>query len=135
MKTILFTQITLLLLVIPNFSWAQVITVSGYVSNRLNGNVLENVNIFDASSGIGTITNQNGFYRLVLEKGTLKLNITEDGFKSYSQTFELKSDTTLTVMLQPKLNAKNRDKKNDQLHADGKTGKRNEHRRSSDLLK
>ncbi|MCY1719837.1 carboxypeptidase-like regulatory domain-containing protein [Prolixibacteraceae bacterium Z1-6] len=134
MRTIFFTQITLLLFVIPNFSWAQVVTVSGYVSNGINSKSLEYVNIFDSNSGIGTITNQNGFYRLVLEKGILNLNVTETGFKAYSQTFELESDTTLTIVLEPNLNEKSRDKKNPQLQAVGKTGKKDSTRRGFNLF-
>ncbi|WP_346859487.1 carboxypeptidase-like regulatory domain-containing protein [uncultured Draconibacterium sp.] len=125
MKTILFTQITLLLFVIPNFSWAQVITVTGYVNNGINGNALENVTIFEANSGIGTITNQNGFYKLILERGTLKLNVTDGGFKAFTQTLELTSDTTLTVMLEPdSLHDRNRQKKTDESKSDKKEGPR-----------
>ncbi|WP_346854917.1 carboxypeptidase-like regulatory domain-containing protein [uncultured Draconibacterium sp.] len=125
MKTILFTQITLLLFVIPNFSWAQVITVTGYVNNGINGNALENVTIFEANSGIGTITNQNGFYKLILERGTLKLNVTDGGFKAFTQTLELTSDTTLTVMLEPdSIHDKNRQKKTDESKSDKKEGPR-----------
>ncbi|WP_346863908.1 carboxypeptidase-like regulatory domain-containing protein [uncultured Draconibacterium sp.] len=125
MKTILFTQITLLLFVIPNFSWAQVITVTGYVNNGTNGNALENVTIFEVNSGIGTITNQNGFYKLILERGTLKLNVTDGGFKAFTQTLELTSDTTLTVMLEPdSLHDRNRQKKTDESKSDKKEGPR-----------
>jgi len=122
MRTILFTQITLLLFVIPNFSWAQVVTVTGYVNNGFNGSALENVTIFEANSGIGTITNQNGFYKLILEKGTLNLSITDGGFKSFSQILELKSDTTLTVMLEPNEVEKSRQKKNDEEKSGKKEG-------------
>jgi hypothetical protein len=125
MKTILFTQITLLLFVIPNFSWAQVITVTGYVNNGINGNALENVTIFEANSGIGTITNQNGFYKLILERGTLKLNVTDGGFKAFTQTLELTSDTILTVMLEPdSIHDKSRQKKAEELKSDKKEGQR-----------
>ena len=67
MKTILTTSISLLLYLLPAVSWAQFVTVSGYINDNSNGKALENVSIFEANSGIGTITNQNGFYRLGIE--------------------------------------------------------------------
>lgn len=127
MKTILITQFTLFLFVIPNFSLAQFITVSGYVNNAVNGSSLENVSIFETNSEIGTITNQNGFYKLVLDAGLLNLTISESGFKQFTQKFDLESDTTLIFKLQPNSNEKNRQKKNNQVDANMKLGKESGH--------
>lgn len=124
MKTILISLLALLLIIIPGFSWAQLVTVTGYVNNGTNGQAMENVNIFEANSGIGTITNQFGFYKLMLEKGTLNLSVSNDGFKPYSQKLEIVADTTLRVNLQPKLSIKSKEKKEQDLHADVKTDKK-----------
>lgn len=134
MKTILITHLTLLFFVIPNFSWAQLITVSGYVNNITNGEAMENVSIFESNSKIGTITNQNGFYKLVLEKGNLQLTITDSGFKPYVQTLELVSDTTLVVQLQPNLHTKNRQKKDNELHAGVKADKKSGNKKGFKLF-
>lgn len=129
MKTILIIPFTILLLLIPNFSWAQFISVSGYVNNSKNGKALENVSIFEANSGIGTISNQNGFYKLLLEKGSINLNITNDGFQTFSKAMDIKSDTTLVVQLQPSINVKARHKKGDELHAGVKIDKKSNTRK------
>lgn len=116
MKTILITHFILLLLVIPNFSWAQLVSVSGYV-NDSNGKALKNVSIFEANSGIGTITNENGFYKLTLDKGAMNLKISDNGFQPLQKQLELSSDTTFVVKLQPLTHSKKQRKHND-LHAD-----------------
>lgn len=124
MKTILLTHIIILLLLAPNISRSQVITITGYVNNQLNGKALENVSIYEENSGIGTITNQNGFYKLILPEGDMELKISDNGFKDYSEHFEIKSDTTLMVKLQPEVSSKHRDKKNHQLEAKAKNQKK-----------
>nr|WP_319511935.1 carboxypeptidase-like regulatory domain-containing protein [uncultured Draconibacterium sp.] len=126
MKTVLITQFALLLLVIPGMSWAQIVSISGYVNNGSNGKALENVSIFDQNSGIGTITNQNGFYKLMLDKGDVDLSISNGGFKSVLHHVNAISDTTLVVSLKPLMGSKDRQKKNDQVHAELKTEKKND---------
>ena len=111
MKTVLITQFALLLFVIPGMSWGQVVAVTGYVNNASNGKALENVSIFDKNSGIGTITNQNGFYKLILQEGEVKLSVSNDGYKSAVHSVNANSDTTLVIALQPKISVKNRQKR------------------------
>lgn len=126
MKTVLITHFALLLLVIPGMGWAQIVSITGYVNNGANGKALENVSIFDKNSGIGTITNQNGFYKLILDKGDVDLSISNGGFQPVLNHVKVVSDTTLVVSLQPLLSSKNRQKKNDQIHAELKTEKKND---------
>lgn len=126
MKTVLITQFVLLLFVLPGMSLAQVVAVSGYVKNASNGKVLENVSIFDKNSGIGTITNQNGFYKLILDVGEVNLTISNGGFKTALHTVEAKSDTTLLISLQPVIRDKNRQKKDDKVHAELKSVNKND---------
>lgn len=130
MKTILIIPLSILLFMIPNFSWAQFISVSGYVNDGKNGDALKNVSVFETNSGIGTISNQNGFYRLLLENGSLNLKISKEGFQNYTTTMDLKSDTVLLVKLQPGINGKLRPKKSDELHAVVKADKKSNTRRA-----
>ncbi|WP_321376112.1 carboxypeptidase-like regulatory domain-containing protein [uncultured Draconibacterium sp.] len=124
MKTVLITHFALLLFIIPGMSWAQVIAISGYVNDGSSGKALENVSVFEKNSNIGTITNQNGFYKLILQQGEADLSITNGGFKSVQHHVKAISDTTLVVSLQPVINGKNRQKKDDQVHADLKVEKK-----------
>lgn len=134
MKTILLTQVIALLLLAPNMSRSQVVTITGYVNHQLNGKALENVSIYEENSGIGTITNQNGFYKLILQKGDLDLKISDNGFQDYTRHLEVKSDTTLMVKLQPEINSKHKEKKNEQLHAKAKNQKKNTTRSGFNLF-
>lgn len=134
MKAILITHFALLLFVIPNFGWAQLITVSGYVNHGTNGKALENVSIFEVNSGIGTITNQNGFYKLTLKKGDLNLKVTNNGFNAFQQKLKLSSDTSLVVKLQLNLDTKMKHKKDNELQAGAKTDKKPESRRGFKLF-
>lgn len=129
MKTILLTALSILFLFIPEAGIAQFITVTGYVNNSENGDALENVSIFESNAGIGTITNQNGFYKLLLRSSTIDLTITSDGFKDYTKQMELTGDTTLMVKLEPLQTPKQRSKKNDELHAGTGTDKKAANRR------
>lgn len=126
MKTVLITHFALLLFVIPGMSWAQVVAISGYVNDGTSGKALENVSVFEKNSGIGTITNQNGFYKLILEQGEIDLAITNSGFKSVRQHVNVVADTTFVVSLQPVINGRDRQKKDDQVHADLKVEKKND---------
>ena len=110
MKILTLSPLLILLLAIPNWAQAQMITVSGYITHQLDGTVLENVTIFDSVSGIGTISDKNGYYKLMLSPGKLNLIFSEQGFNKLTQQFISVSDTTLEIMLVPKKNEKSNSK-------------------------
>ena len=113
-------------------TWGQFMTITGYVNDSSNGKALENVSIFEKNSGIGTISNQNGFYRLVLLKKDIDLRVTNDGFKAFASQMQLNSDTTLVVKLEPHLNKKAQNQ-NDELQAGIEHSKKRNTRRNSDF--
>ncbi len=117
MKTLIFSPLLILLLVLSNWVEAQMITVSGYVTHQLDGTALENVTIFDSVSGIGTISDKNGYYKLMLSPGKLNLIFSEQGFYKLTQQFISASDTTLKIILVPRKNEKsnNKDLENSQV--------------------
>ncbi len=90
----------------PTVGNAQFLLITGNIINEKTGNALENVNILESSSGIGTITNLSGFFSLMLKPGSAEIAISHEGFQNYSKKLVLKSDTTLTVTLVPVLNLK-----------------------------
>ncbi len=124
MKTNLTAHLLFCIMLLPILGEAQLVTISGKVTNSKSGKTLENVTVFELSSNIGTITNENGFFKLALTKGAREIKISDDGFIEYSQQFILKSDTTLTVKLVPEIQHKNRHKKQLELHADVKSQKK-----------
>ena len=124
MKTIFISQIFLWILFFPFSGKTQHFTFSGKVYDRETGKALKDVSIFEANSKIGTITDSNGFFKLVLTEGALKIEISDDGFKDFSEHVVLQTDTTVVVSLDPKLNSKNDLWNNGNLQADAKASKK-----------
>lgn len=107
---------------LPMLGKTQLATISGKVTDSRNDKLLENVSIFESYSNIGTITNQEGYFKLELHTGELEINISIDGFKKFSKKMVLNCDTTLCVKLEPEVNFKNRNKRSSELHAVAKSG-------------
>ncbi len=101
MKTIFTLSFISLLGFIPVLGEAQFITISGYITNFLTGVPIENATIFEKSSGIGTISDNDGFYQLTLEPGQKNIIFANNGFEPNTQEFTVSSDTTLIVQLKP----------------------------------
>lgn len=101
MKTILNFFLLLALFIVPEYGHAQLLSVSGYVKNFVSDKVLENVSVYENESGIGTISNNDGYYKLLLKPGTRNLKLSGHGFEGFSTKFELKGDTIITVRLKP----------------------------------
>ena len=101
MKTILNFLILFGILIVPEYGQAQLIAVSGYVKNFVSDKVLENVSVYENESGIGTISNNDGYYKLLLKPGKQYLKISSHDFEDFSAKFELKVDTIITVRLKP----------------------------------
>lgn len=101
MKTILNYLLFLGIILIPEFGHAQLLSVSGYVKNFVSDNVIENATVYENKSGIGTITNNEGFYKLLLKPGNQHLTISNPGFESFTRKFLLSSDTIITISMKP----------------------------------
>ena len=70
------------------------ITISGYVDEIESGEKLIGATIYDLNSGIGTISNDYGFYSLTLPKDSLKIKVSYIGY--VTQVFEDYPDSDLT---------------------------------------
>ncbi len=60
---------------------------------------MKNVSVFESNSGIGTISDNVGFYKLLLKSGSVKMQFSDSGFDAVAKSFELSRDTTLIVYL------------------------------------
>lgn len=124
MKTILtFCQVSFIL-ILPFLGNAQQVTLSGKVLDGKTGKALCYASIFESGSKIGTISDENGFFKLVLSKGVLNITVSDNGFKNFSKQLVLKSDTSFIIKLDPEMNSKTRLKNNVSLQADAKTSKK-----------
>lgn len=96
------------MIIIPEYGQAQLLSVSGYVKNIVSDKVIESATVYESDSGIGTITNNDGYYKLLLKPGKQHFTISNPGFGNYSKEFELRKDTVFTVSLEPE-NFKNQE--------------------------
>jgi hypothetical protein len=103
MKTILFIPLLFLILFIPKFNLAQYIKISGNVISNQSKDTIKYASVFESFSEIGTITNQHGFFSLRLRPGKQHLIIKEPGFKICENDFYIRKDTTIQVLLEPRL--------------------------------
>ncbi|MFN8398146.1 MAG: TonB-dependent receptor plug domain-containing protein [Bacteroidia bacterium] len=78
---------------------AQKFTISGYVTDSQSGEKLISARVLDPTRKEGALSNAYGFYSLTLDAGTVALNCSYIGFKSFSTVFELTKDTTLNIDL------------------------------------
>jgi hypothetical protein len=101
MKTIVNLFLFGVLILLPHPGTAQMISVSGYVKNYVSDKAIENASIYETFSGIGTISNSNGYYHLLLKPGKQHLDVSYTGFEKYSKEFQLTGDTIISVQLIP----------------------------------
>jgi hypothetical protein len=101
MKTIFTLQIILLILIFPFLGKSRQIIFSGKALNSRSGKPLPYTSVFESKSNISTITDKEGMFKLILSERTLNIQLSENGFKVYSEQLVLKSDTTLIVKLEP----------------------------------
>ena len=101
MKTLVLYPFLFILLLIPELVTSQVIGISGYISNSITEKPIADASVFEAVSGIGTITDNEGFFKLLLRPGSLSLNCSNEGFEVYEKKFLLRKDTTILISLNP----------------------------------
>lgn len=119
-----FIYLLLMIFILPFTTNGQFAVIKGTITNEKSGNTLENVNLLETLSGIGTISNSTGEFRLMLNPGDAELLITLDGYKNVTKQIKLVNDTTINIQLQPQLNLKIRQKAGAQTGLAHKTEKR-----------
>lgn len=117
MKTVLTSHLLAIVMLMPFIGFSQLVTVSGKITDSKSGDALENVSIFEINSNIGTISNNQGFYKLFLNQGEFQIKISYEGYNEYTQSLTVKNDTIITVQLIPEVNLKSSMKKQSNLHA------------------
>ncbi|MFV1883122.1 MAG: TonB-dependent receptor [Balneola sp.] len=94
----------LLLFFVSSFSatiLAQNFTISGYVKDKLTGEVLIGANIYNTKKENGTATNSFGFFSYTSPSDTVELVISYIGFSVEKLTFFLDKNTELNIELVP----------------------------------
>jgi len=93
--------IILVWLLIPLTAFTQKGTISGYVQDAKSGEKLIAASVYDRNSGLGTTTNEYGFFSLTLTEGEVALTISYIGYTVYAETIELKGKITRSIDLEP----------------------------------
>lgn len=93
-------SVVLLLLFLPLAVAAKQPTVSGYVTDVQTGERLIGATVMDLYSGIGTVTNVNGFYSLTMSADSVQLMAGYVGYdRTLSSAFMLMADTLVEMEL------------------------------------
>ena len=88
----------ILLLFVCAIASAQKHTISGVVRDAESGELLPSANVY-LNSGVGTVTNNYGFFSIKTEHPTVTLNVSYVGYSIYNQAFIIKNDTVIDVKL------------------------------------
>ena len=90
--------IILILLSIVTSSYAQKkYTISGYITDKTNGESVVGVNIYCADLSLGVTSNTYGFYSLTLPEGIYDVSFTFIGYQNQVKNFNLNSAITHDV--------------------------------------
>jgi hypothetical protein len=93
------TLLTAIFLLTSLFGIAQKHSISGYVKDTETGEGMIAATVLVKELGLGTTSNEYGFYSLTLEKGTYTIEWTFVGFSPVSETIVLDRDITKNVEL------------------------------------
>lgn len=75
-------------------------TVRGYVRDEQNGESLIGISVSKAGTGIGTVTNEYGFYSITLPAGEHELQFSYVGYTTIKQKVTLNSNRNLDMRLE-----------------------------------
>ena len=91
----------LLLLVIPGFSEISgLVTLSGYLKNKANGEALIGATVYIPQLRTGVITNSYGFYSISVPAGSYTLNFSFIGYQTQTPFVNLTASKQLNLMLE-----------------------------------
>jgi hypothetical protein len=109
MKTVsLLTLLTFIFGIMPLFSFSQRYHVTGKVSDYSSSQPISQLSVVDKVSGTGTITTEDGFYSLLLNKGKVDISFTGLIYEPASVRFDLRGDTVVDIRLLQSIHEKNR---------------------------
>lgn len=99
MKTYFYLLLVLILVYPPLMTNAQRFSVSGKVTDELTHMPVAQVNVVDVRSSIGTITNEDGSFFLMLNKGPVEMQFGGISHQPVKVSFELRQDTIIETRL------------------------------------
>ena len=97
-RRIMKNTILIFLLFVCTIAQAQKHTISGVVRDAGSGELLPSANVY-LNSGVGTVTNNYGFFSFTTNQPSVVLNVSYVGYNIFRQTFTIKNDTTVEIKL------------------------------------
>lgn len=76
------------------------VVLSGYIRSALTGEALPGAEIFPEGKQAGSVTNEFGYFQLVLPRGRYVLKISSAGMKPAQRQIQLQNSGSLTIELQ-----------------------------------
>ncbi len=70
---------------VAGISFAQRVTLSGYIKDKKSGEALIGVSLFVKEISSGTVTNEYGFYSLSLPKGNYNLRFLTSAIRTFQK--------------------------------------------------
>ena len=84
-------------------SYAQSLTLSGYIKDKNTGEGLPSASIFLPQLKTGVRSNDFGYYSVPIKKDTLQLKISYSGYKTLDTTIINQGSQTITFLLVPEI--------------------------------
>jgi hypothetical protein len=108
MKTAVIVLLVFLTSAFPLLLSAQRHIVSGRIFDSSSQMPVNQISVFEKTSGIGTMTNEEGGYSLMLSRGEIELVYTGINYEAVKIGFALKSDTLINLTLNAQMPERNR---------------------------
>ena len=77
----------------------QSFTISGYIQDKISGEILTSATCFEMTLKKGVISNSSGYYSITLPKGDISIKVSYVGYNSSNIVFDLQRDTSINFTL------------------------------------
>src|SRR5665648_608792 len=93
-------SIILLLVVLSLQGFAEMVTLSGYLKDKKNGEGLIGATVYIPEIKTGVITNPYGFYSISVPEGNYSITFSFIGYQTQAPLIKLNGDRQLDIMLE-----------------------------------
>ncbi len=87
-------------IMLPLFTWAQQVTISGYITEKKSGERLIGATVYIPEKNAGTTTNAFGFYSLTIPADSVTVKVSYVGYAGFSKALSLRGNVTLNMEME-----------------------------------
>ena len=92
-------SIIMLLIVLSLQGFAGIVTLSGYIKDKANGEALIGAAVYIPETKIGVITNPYGFYSISVPQGSYSVTFSFVGYQSQSSVIDMSANKQMNISL------------------------------------